>query len=217
MPKDLIIIGASGHGKVVADVARQMMENGEKKYMSIKFLDDDRKKTTCGVYPVEGTTEAIEEHLGADFFLAIGDASIRRRLAKRLEEFHANVPVLVHPKAIVGENVSIGKGTVVVGGAVINAGASIGKHCIINTGATVDHDCKISDYVHVAPGAHLCGGVCVGQATWIGAGATVVQEVHIGGDCMLGAGSVVINNLDKTGTYMGIPAKQWDVKGMECY
>ena len=217
MPKDLIIIGASGHGKVVADIARQMTENGQKKYEEIKFLDDDREKKACGAYPVAGTTEDIGKLLGAEFIVAIGDAEIRRNLAKRLEALHADVPVLIHPKAIVGENVSIGKGTVVVGGAVINAGASIGEHCIINTGATVDHDCRISDYVHVAPGAHLCGGVCVGEAAWIGAGATVVQEVHIGGDCMLGAGSVVINHLDKAGTYMGIPAKQRDVKGMECY
>ncbi len=209
MAKDLIIIGASGHGKVVADIARQVTVNGQRKYKNIRFLDDDSAKTVCGTYPVIGSVGNIEQYLGADFFVAIGYADIRRRIAKQLEELHADVPILIHPKAIIGENVSIGKGTVVVGGAVINTGAVIGEHCIVNTGATVDHDCRIEGYVHIAPGAHLCGGVSVGKNTWIGAGAIVVQEMHIGDCCMLGAGSVVVNNLDKPGTYIGIPAKHW--------
>ena len=208
MPKDLIIIGASGHGKVVADIARQMMENGQKRYKKIQFLDDDKTKTACGMYPVIGTTENMEQYLGMDFFVAIGDADIRRRLANRLESFHADIPVLVHPKAIVGEDVFFGEGTAVAGGTVINAGTDIGKYCIINTGATVDHDCVIGDYVHIAPGAHICGGVHIGENTWIGAGATVVQNVRICRDCMIGAGAVVVNNIEEAWVYMGIPAKR---------
>lgn len=208
MPKDLIIIGASGHGKVIADIARQMMENGQKKYTKIQFLDDDKTKTVCGTYPVIGTTEDMEQYIGADYFVAIGDADIRQRMASRLKSFHAAVPVLVHPKAIVGEDVSIGEGTAVAGGTVINAGTVIGKHCIVNTGATVDHDCVIGDFVHIAPGAHICGGVHIGENTWIGAGATVVQEVAVCSHCMVGAGAVVTNHLNQTGTYMGMPAKR---------
>lgn len=210
MAKDLIIIGASGHGKVVADIARQVTVNGQRKYETIRFLDDDSAKTLCGAYPVIGSVGNIEQYLGADFFVAIGYADIRRRIAQRLNDFHADVPSLIHPSAILGENVSIGKGTVVVGGAVINPGASIGEYCIVNTGATVDHDCRIDDFVHIAPGAHLCGGVHVGESTWIGAGATVVQELDICADCMIGAGAVVVNNIEKKGTYVGMPAKCQD-------
>lgn len=206
MPKDLIIIGASGHGKVVADIARQMMENGQKRYTKIQFLDDDKSKNACGTYPVVGTTENMEQYLGADYFVAIGDANIRQRMAKRLESFHAAVPVLVHPKAIVGEDVSIGEGTVLAGGTVINAGTDIGKHCIINTGATVDHDCVIGDFVHIAPGVHICGGVHIGESTWIGAGVTVVQELAVCSHCMIGAGSVVVHDVNVSGVYVGNPA-----------
>lgn len=206
MPKDLIIIGASGHGKVIADIARQMMENGQKRYAKIQFLDDDKTKTACGAYPVIGTTEHMEQYLGMDYFVAIGDADIRQRMASWLQSFHATVPVLVHPKAIVGEDVSIGEGTAVVGGTVINAGAVIGKHCIINTGATVDHDCVIDDYVHIAPGAHICGGVHIGESTWMGAGVTVVQELDVCAHCMIGAGSVIVHDLNVSGVYIGNPA-----------
>lgn len=206
MAKDLIIIGASGHGKVVADIARQMTVNGQRKYKNIRFLDDDSAKTVCGTYPVIGSVENIEKYPGADFFVAIGYADIRRRIAKQLEELHADVPILIHPKSIIGENVSLGKGTVVVGGAVINTGAVIGEHCIVNTGATVDHDCRIEGYVHIAPGAHLCGGVHVGESTWIGAGATVVQELDICANCMIGAGSVIVHAVKAPGVYMGNPA-----------
>lgn len=207
MPKELMIIGASGHGKVVADIARQITENGHKRYTRIQFLDDDKTKAICGVYPVIGTIENIEQYLDMEFFIAIGDAKIREIVAGRLESFRASIPVLVHPSAIIGENVSIGQGSVVVGGAVINADASIGQYCIINTGATVDHDCVIGDYAHIAPGAHLCGGVHVGKSTWIGAGTTVVQEVHISQNSMIGAGSVVVHDLKGKGVYMGCPAK----------
>ncbi len=208
MPKELIIIGASGHGKVVADIARQITENGEKQYTRIQFLDDDKMKVTCGAYPVIGTTENIEQYLDRDLFVAIGDANIRERIVERLKLLHASFPVLVHPSAIIGENVFIGQGSVVMGGAVINADAVIGQYCIVNTGATVDHDCVIGDYVHIAPGAHLCGGVHVGESTWIGAGVTVVQELDICARCMVGAGAVVTNGLNEMGTYIGMPAKQ---------
>ena len=208
MPRDLIIIGASGHGKVVADIARQMMKNGQRQYATICFLDDDETKESCGAYPVIGTTVDMEEHLGADFFVAIGDAEIREKMANRLEVLHAVVPVLIHPQAIIGENVSIGEGAVVAGGTVINPETVIGKYCIVNTGATVDHDCMLGDYVHVAPGAHICGGVHVGDYTWIGAGAIVVQNVSISKKCMVGAGAVVVNDIIAYGTYVGSPAKR---------
>ncbi len=210
MPKELIIIGASGHGKVVADIARQITENGQKRYPRIQFLDDDKTKTACGAYPVIGTTENLEQYLGMDFFVAIGDADIRTSLARRLESVRASVPVLIHPKSIIGENVSIGIGTAVAGGAVVNEGTVIGKYCIVNTGATVDHDCRIDDFVHIAPGVHICGDVHIGANTWIGVGAAVIQESDVCTHCMIGAGSVVVHDVDVSGVYFGNPARLYN-------
>lgn len=206
MKKQLVIIGASGHGKVVADIA-------SKTYEKIIFLDDDPAVKSCLGYPVEGNVEAAERYLEAsDFFVAIGNAKIRRRISEQLRQKHAAIPVLVHPAAVIGAGVLIGQGTVIMPGAVINADAVIGEGCIINTSASVDHDCRVSDYVHVAVGAHLCGTVRVEEAVWIGAGATISNNVSICKACMIGAGAVVVKDIEEAGTYLGVPAKKIRIK-----
>ncbi len=199
--KQLVIIGASGHGKVVADIARK---NG---YDTVLFLDDNESLTECGGYPVVGNSSKYTDYT-CEIFVAVGNPKIRERLQSRMELAGKHIPTLIHPNATIAENVSIGKGTVVVAGAVVNPGAVIGKGCIINTCASVDHDCRVADYVHVSVGAHIAGTVSIGERTWIGAGATVSNNISICNDCMIGAGAVVIRNINESGTYIGVPAEK---------
>lgn len=194
----LIIIGASGHGKVVADIARL---NG---YSDIVFLDNDKKFSSCLGYPVLGPDSMVSE-LDGEIFIAVGNAEIRKKLMER--EQKRSFPILIHPKAVVAENTHIGEGTVIMAGAVINPGVNIGKGCIINTGSSVDHDCEVKDYVHISVGVHLCGTVIVEENTWIGAGTTVSNNVHICSDCLVGAGAVVIKDIEIPGTYVGVPSR----------
>lgn len=194
--KKLIIIGASGHGKVIADIA---VRNG---YEDIVFLDDDENVKECAGFPVVGKTCNAEKMEG-DKIVAIGNARIREKIQEGLSD----VITLIHPDAVISRRVEIGEGSVVMAGAIINTYAVIGKGCIINTAASVDHDCILGDYVHVSVGSHLSGTVDLGDRTWIGAGATVSNNVNICGDCMIGAGAVVIMDIDKPGTYVGVPAK----------
>ena len=197
--RKLAIIGASGHGKVVADIARK---NG---YKEIVFLDDDERIHECGGYPViEKSSEAGT--IDADVIVGIGNAGVRERIQKSILE--EKLVTLIHPDAVVAEDVVIGAGTVVMAGAVINPGTRIGKGCIVNTCSSVDHDCTVGDYVHIAVGSHLCGTVSVGSGTWIGAGATIINNVSICPDCMIGAGAVVIKDINEEGTYVGIPAEK---------
>ena len=193
----LIIIGASGHGKVVADIAAL---NG---YKDIVFLDDDENIKECAEYPVIGkSTEAPD----GEVFVAVGNAETRKRL---IELYKGRIqPVLIHPSAVVAESVEFTAGSVVMAGAVINPGVKIGKGCIINTSSSVDHDCIVEDFCHVSVGAHLSGTVVVGTGTWIGAGATVINNVNICGGCIIGAGAVVIKDINEPGTYVGVPAKK---------
>lgn len=193
----LIIIGASGHGKVVADIAAL---NG---YKDIVFLDDDENIKECAGYPVIGkSTEASN----GEVFVAVGNAETRKRLMELYKD--RVLPLLIHPNAVVADDVEIGNGTVVMAGAVINPGVRIGKGCIINTSSSVDHDCIVEDFCHVSVGAHLSGTVVVGMGTWIGAGATVINNVNICGGCTIGAGAVVIKNIDEPGTYVGVPVRK---------
>ena len=196
--RKLAIIGASGHGRVVADIARK---NG---YSEIVFLDDDENIHECGGYPVIGKS-AEAGMIDADVIVGIGNASVRRRIQESIPD--EKLIILIHPDAVVAEDIVIGTGTVVMAGTVINPGARIGKGCIINTCSCVDHDCEVGDYVHIAVGSHLCGTVSVGNGTWIGAGATVSNNVSICSNCMIGAGSIVVKNSDLAGTYFGVPAR----------
>lgn len=194
----LIIIGASGHGKVVADIAKD-------KYEEIVFLDDDPNIKSCAGYPVLGLTTMTPE-LEGDVFVAVGDNRIRKKLMEKNRGRH--FPVLFHPSAVVADGVETGEGSVVMAGAVINPGATIGKGAIVNTSSSIDHDCVVGDYCHISVGAHLCGTVEIGDNVWIGAGAVVSNNLTICSDCMIGAGAVVINDIEETGTYIGVPARK---------
>lgn len=194
----LIIIGASGHGRVVADIAKRV-------YDDIVFLDNDSTIKACSGFPVLGRNSMLPD-LDGDVFIAVGNANARKRLQEGNED--RLFPVLIHPSAVIAEDVVIGAGSVVMAGVVINPGVKIGKGCIVNTSSSVDHDCCIADYCHISVGSHLCGTVRVGENVWIGAGAIVSNNVSVHSDAVIGAGAVVIKNVEEEGTFIGVPAKK---------
>lgn len=199
----LIIIGAGGHGKVVADIAEKTG-----KYREIAFLDDG-PMTDCMGYAVIGRVCEASKYISEyEFFVAIGRAEIRRSVTEELLTSDARIATLIHPNAVIGKSVSIGKGTVVMAGAIVNPCAVIGDGCIINTSSSVDHDCVIGDYAHISVGAHLAGNVNIGADTWVGAGAAVINGLTVCNGCMIGAGAVVTKNICATGTYIGVPARK---------
>lgn len=195
----LIIIGASGHGKVVADIARL---NG---YEDIVFLDNNSELSECVEYPVLGP-DTMTNELDGEIFIAIGNPDIRKKLMER--DQGRTFPMLIHPSSIIAADVMIGEGSVVMAGAVINPGAIIGKGCIVNTSSSIDHDCVISDYCHVSVGVHLAGTVNVGECCWIGAGVTVSNNINICSNVVIGVGAVIVKDIQTEGTYIGIPAKK---------
>ena len=195
----LIIVGASGHGKVVADIASLVG------YESIVFLDNNPDISSCLGYPVLGSDKLIDD-LDGDVFIAIGDCNARERYMTLYEK--RNFPILIHPSAVVSKSANIDVGTVIMAGSVINAEAKIGKGVIVNTSCSIDHDCIIGNFTHIAVGAHLCGAVRVGNCTWIGSGATIINNIEICSDSFIGAGAVVVKNLLDVGTYVGVPARR---------
>ncbi|MCP8617518.1 acetyltransferase [Salirhabdus salicampi] len=206
MKNKLLIIGASGHGKVVADIALKM-----NKWKDIAFVDDDESiKSSMGI-DVIGNSDDVFNHLDEyEIFVGIGNNVTRQKVHEMLETVGASIPVLIHPNAVVGEQVEIGFGTVVMAGVVINCCTSIGRGCIINTGSTVDHDNKIEDFVHISPGVHLAGTVNVGIGSWLGIGSVVSNNVTISNGCKIGAGAVVVRDTNESGIFVGIPAKKID-------
>ena len=198
--KQLVIIGASGHGKVAADIARK---NG---FNSIIFLDDSETLKDCCGYAVAGKCCSFIDY-DCDFFVAIGDNIVRERIFKKLQSSGANIVSLIHPNAVISKYVSIGDGVVVMAGVVVNHSAELGNGVILNTCCSVDHDCKVSDFSHISVGAHLAGAVNIGQRTLVGPGATVLSNMTICADCIIGGGAVVVQPIQTCGVYAGVPAR----------
>lgn len=203
MKDKIIIIGASGHGKVLADIAKL---NG---YKEILFLDDDSSKKINGKYRVIGTIKDSEPYIQEyDFIVGIGDNLIRKRITNELIKTGVILTTLVHPSAVIDETVILGNGTVIMANAVINADSIIGNSCIINTASSIDHDCVIKDYVHISPGVHIAGTVNIGEESWLGIGATIINNIKISSKCIIGAGGLVIKDIEDKGSYVGIPVRK---------
>ena len=202
MNKKVIIIGAGGHGKVVADIVEK---SGDTVY---GFLDDgcDERSEFLG-FPFLGKTDDCEKYINeAEFVIAIGKADIRDKIAQRLKG--AKLYTAVHPSAVISSiDVAIGEGTVIMANAVVNSGSRIGRHCIINTGAIVEHDDVVEDFAHISVGAKLAGNVHIGKYTWVGIGAVVSNNLSVCGRCMIRAGAGVVDNITVSGNYQGLPAK----------
>lgn len=202
--RTLAILGASGHGKVVADAA---LECG---WADVLFFDDRWPgMKAVGEWTVVGDTTALLSQLASlqGVVVAIGDCTVRDEKHSVLASRGAAMPVIVHPRASVSSRSRIGAGSVVMAGAVINVGAVLGEACIVNTGCTIDHDCTLGRAVHVAPGAHLSGNVTIGDRSWIGVGACAIQGVRIGADVVIGAGAAAVGDIPDGLTVVGVPAR----------
>ena len=193
----LIIYGASGHGKVIADIAKL---NG---YRDIAFFDDDPLKNELDGYMVMHDFPDDDY----DLIIGIGDNRTRQLISERTDK---ELVTLIHPDSSIGENVSIGKGSVVMARAVINSGTIIGKGVIINTCASVDHDNRIGDYCHISVNAHTAGTVHIGERCFIGMGSNIINNISICDDVLVGAGAAVVDDIIEKGTYIGVPARLAD-------
>lgn len=200
MSESYILIGGSGHAKVIMDCI--CASGGE----VAGILDDGIEAGTKVLdVPVLGKSSDYEAYKEHKFVIAIGNNAVRARIVQRLNVEWGTV---IHPSAVVSPHAVIGAGTVVMPGAVINAGAVVGNHCIINTGAVVEHDNRLADFVHISPKAALGGTVSVGEGTHVGIGACVRNNVSICGGCTIGAGAAVVKNITEPGTYVGVPARK---------
>ncbi len=202
--KTLLIVGASGHGEVIFDLARKIGI-----YQEIYFLDDDESVAESNGLVI-GVSDFPLDKIGRyDVIVATGDSAIRRRIQEKYARYNIRPVSLVHPEAVLPEEtIQIGEGTVIMAGAVIQAGVKIGRGVILNTSSSVDHECEIGDFSHISVGTHLAGNVEIGSNTWVGIGAIINNNVRICENVVIGAGAVVIKDILESGTYAGVPAKR---------
>ncbi|MDP3588877.1 MAG: acetyltransferase [Sulfuricurvum sp.] len=193
-PTDIFIYGASGHGKVVADIIRC---SG---HTFVGWIDD---KPSTNAFTWE---QFCSLHPHATIALGIGENTAREGIAKRVLEAGYLLPILIHPSAIISDSANIKMGSVIMPLAVVNADALIGEGCIVNSGAIVEHDCILENYVHISPNATLAGGVHIKKSTHIGMGALILQNITVGVNSIVAAGSVVTKDVSDNVLVAGIPA-----------
>lgn len=200
----VLILGAGGHGKVVADILLCQ------RVPLLGFLDDNPAtwKSECLGLPVLGAIESYQDYKPTGLVLGIGNNRVRQKIVERLSQEAEGLWInAIHPTAILADSVQLGNGVVIAAGTVVNPDTVLGDHLIVNTGATIDHDCVIEEYVHLAPGVHLAGGVKVGQGTLIGIGAAVIPYRSIGCWATVGAGAVVVRDISNKVIAKGVPAR----------
>ena len=195
MSKRIYIYGASGHGLVVADVAKSCG------YEDIVFLDDDKSKGFL-------TFDDIKENRDYHIAFGIGNNQIRAKLYKKVKENGFFTPILIHPSSIISPSARIEEGTVVMPNVVVNAKAYIGKCVILNSSCVVEHESIIGDFVHISPKVAIAGNVRIGDFTHIGIGSSVIQCLEIGKNSIIGAGSVVVKNIADFKKAYGNPCKE---------
>ena len=205
MNNKIVILGASGHGSVVAEIAQL---NG----YSTFFLDDDEQKAGHSINGVEciGKLKKLRELCPKSFLVAlgVGDNKTRKRLYKLVNDLGFQMPNLIHPTAVVSESSVLGDANLVGCRAILNPHCSIANGSIINTSAVVEHHVSVASFVHLSPGSILCGAANVGEACWIGANATIIECVRLQNNITIGANSCVINDIDAPGCYAGSPTRR---------
>lgn len=200
MHKKVVIIGASGHAKVIADIVQK---SGDE---VVGFLDDAIIKEPVLGYKVLGTVKDYINYVNdAEFIIGIGNNQIRKRIASELK---CKWYTAIHPTVTIGPDVTVDEGSCLMAGTVVNCSSHIGKHTIINTCSAVEHDCQIGDFCHLSPNSTLCGLCKLGENVWLGAGATVINCLSVCDNVVIGAGAVVLEDITKSGTYVGVPTKR---------
>lgn len=204
----ILIIGAGGHGQVVADILlrRRDLDPG---IILTGFLDDRQElagQAFLGV-PILGGIAARQNIQHEALIVAIGVNENRQRVFQLLQQDGEAFAIAQHPKSIVAPDVQIQPGSMICAGVVINTGATIGEAVILNTGSTVDHHNHIGSFVHIAPGVHLGGEVEVGEGALIGIGATVMPRKRIGAWSIVGAGALVHRDVPERSIVVGVPGR----------
>lgn len=198
--REIVVYGAGGHGRVVADAA------AASGFEVLGFIDDGMAEGTIRDGRMVLGKDVLAVSIAPAVALGIGDNRVRRSLALRLKAHALRLATVIHPRAVVSAHATVGEGAVVLANAVVGTGAVIGSGAIANTGSIVEHDAFVGDFSHVAPHATLCGAARVGAGALAGANSTILIGRSLGDHSILGAGAVLVRDIPEACVAAGMPA-----------
>jgi len=203
----ILIVGAGGHGQVVADILQAQRVAGDDVDV-IGFIDDDPElegQDRLG-RPILGNLAAITRIAHDAVVLAVGDNTQRACLDQDMRRAGQRFATARHPSALIAGGTSVGDGSMICARVVVGCCSRVGRGVILNTACTVDHHARLDDFVHIAPGVHVGGDVSIGSRSLLGIGAIVLPGVSIGCGAVVGAGAVVTRDVAAGATVVGVPA-----------
>lgn len=204
----VLVIGAGGHGMVVADILMRAFDKGAQ-VEPIGYLDD--KPALQGILilglPVLGTLAEHTEIPHDAVIFAIGDNATRKRLFLQFRQAGETTITAIHPAAILAPSARIGTGTVICASAVIGVNTVIGENVIVNTNSVVDHENIVEDHAHVSGGVNMTGNIHIGEGAFIGTGATILPGIQVGAWSIVGAGTLVHDDIPERVTVVGLPGR----------
>lgn len=208
--KKIIIVGASGHSKVIIDIFEK-----NKDYQIISLIDTNKAiGSQIFEYTVEGNHNhipiLIKKHPNCEIFIAIGDNWKRKQMMLKIIKNNPDIKFAnaIHPSAQIGRNVKIGQGVAIMAGVIINSDSKIGDFTILNTKSSLDHDCKMDDFSALAPNATTGSNVQIGELSTISISATIKHFVTVGKNSIIGASSLLMNDCGDNIVMYGSPAKE---------
>jgi sugar O-acyltransferase (sialic acid O-acetyltransferase NeuD family) len=191
----LIILGASGHARVVLSAIQA--NGGTLRVCIAPAAPDPRWPAEIPWLGDDGVLERLDPTMTplANGLGSIDDTTLRCRVYEKARLSGFRFPAIHHPAAFIDPCATLSEGAQVMAGAVVQTGARIGENATINTGARVDHDVDIGPHTHVAPGVIISGDARVGERVHIGTGAIVIQGITIGPRALVAAWAVVIDDV----------------------
>ena len=205
--RNILIVGASGHSKMIVDSILKTMS-----YNVVGYVDS--YKTTGDIvygHKILGSLKNLADlKIEYDIYgiiIGIGDNHLRKELKNKIDRLLLNLKYIsvVHPSAILANDVAVPKGTIIMAGAVVNANAKLGEFCILNTKSSLGHDATMGSFSSLASGVTVGGNVKIGYSSAICIGATIIQNISIGENTVIGAGSLVIENVGDFKQAFGVP------------
>lgn len=207
--KDLLIYGAGGFAREVLQIVQAVNSVNPTWHFRGFVVDPEHAgpKGDLNGFPVATDISELSDDDTPEVFIGIGNPMVRQRIAAKLAQWGCAFPTIVHPNAWIGEQVTLGAGTIICAGCCLTTDIVIGRHCHLNLTSTVGHDTRLGDFCTISPGVNISGNVCLEEGVEIGTGAALLPKVTVGASSVVGAGAVVLKDIPANATAIGIPAR----------